>query len=75
MLTTLTFHPQAWQNDYAVDVDPEGETTLQVESGLVAGLRSNRHESDELRNHERAPKWWGEWSGPFWIEIDDPEEE
>ena len=31
-----TFHPQAWVNDYACPVDPEGETTFDVTDHILA---------------------------------------
>lgn len=70
------FHPQAWVNDYAVDVDPEGETEWDVTDYLTQlGYRmieqpeNNTYESDELRWDPKAPTWIQSWSGPFWIEI------
>lgn len=62
------FHPQAWINDYAVDVDAEGETEFDV-GDVPAGMRDNDYPSDELHAHENAPEWVKEWAGPFWIEI------
>lgn len=71
----LRFHPQAWQNDYAIEVDPEGETEFQVPlSDIDLGgnselPRDDQYETDDLRHHSAAPKWIKDWSGPFYIEI------
>lgn len=62
------FHPQAWVNDYAIDVDPEGKTEWNVEI-VPDDLEDNSYESDELRFHDNAPQWVKDWSGPFWVEI------
>lgn len=76
MKVTATFHPQAWQNDYAIPVDPEGPTTFDVTPEIEALLRAGKSfpqndswESDELRNALAAPAWIREWSGPFYIEL------
>jgi hypothetical protein len=66
---TVIFHPQAWQNDYAIPVDPEGETEFQVEASAIEGLQDDTYESDDLRFHRNAPEWIKEWSGPFYVEI------
>jgi hypothetical protein len=62
------FHPQAWQNDYAIDVDPEGDTSWDV-GEVPADLEDDNYESDQLRFHKNAPQWVQDWSGPFWVEI------
>lgn len=72
------FHPQAWQNDYAISVDPEGETEFDVTAEVLELLEAGRevpdadsYESDDLRNAAKAPKWVRDWSGPFYIEVRD----
>lgn len=76
----LRFHPQAWQNDYAIEVDPEGKTDFQVPlydvdlGGNGALPDDDQYESDELRHHALAPKWIQDWSGPFYIEITNRDE-
>lgn len=70
-----TFHPQAWVNDYAIEVDPQGPTTWEVTPELIASLpagwnKSCTYESDELRNDPAAPEWVREWTGPFDIEVE-----
>lgn len=71
----VTFHPQAWQNDYAVPVDPEGETEFVVpcedatdDKGKL--LSDNSWESDVLKDHPNAPEWIKSWNGPFYITLE-----
>lgn len=71
----VTFHPQAWQRDYAVEVDPEGDTSWFVQLADTLNedgeeLANDDFDSDDLRNHENAPQWVKDWSGPFYITID-----
>jgi hypothetical protein len=70
-MVTVTFRPQAWQNDYAIDVDPEGETTWQVPASRLSGIKPNTYEADELRYDPEAPEWCENWTGPFEIEWDE----
>ena len=69
-MAKVTFHPQAWSNEYAIDVDPEGPTEFEVPDAEVAGLEDDTYESDELRDHDNAPRWMADWSGPFYISIE-----
>ncbi len=70
------FHPQAWINDYACAVDPQGETTWDVTDEVVAagrdaalGMRDDDYATDALRESANAPTWVREWSGPFYVEV------
>ena len=66
----IRFHPQAWVNNYAIEVDPAGETDFEVpDSDVPPSMKDNTHESDQLRSHPNAPAWVKDWYGPFWIEI------
>jgi len=67
-MKTVTFHPQAWVNDYAVPVDPEGATEFQVDDAELVGLKPDTFGSDNLQFHRNAPKWIQDWSGPFYID-------
>lgn len=67
----LRFTPQAWVNNYAIEVDAEGPVTCEVPDDDVEGLRSDSYESDDLRYHQNAPPWWGEWRGPFSVAIEE----
>ena len=75
-----TFHPQAWVNDYAIDVDPQGDTSWDLTPAYVEQLQrsmthpeevleANTYESDELRQDPAAPKWVRDWCGPFYVEV------
>ena len=71
------FHPQAWVNDYAIAVDPEGEREwdvteeiLKMRRKVAMAIRDDEYSSDCLRESESAPKWARDWSGPFWIEVE-----
>lgn len=71
-----TFHPQAWINEYACEVDPEGETKWDVTDEIVAmgaqkalALLDDQYDTDNLRFSQNAPKWIQEWSGPFYVEV------
>ena len=67
-MATAIFHPQAWQNDYAIEVDPEGEIAFSV-GEVSETIEDDTYESDELRSHPNAPEWVKDWTGPFYIEI------
>jgi hypothetical protein len=66
-LLTLRFQPQAWVNDYAIDVDAEGPTEFVVEFEGETIPADDSYESDDLRFLPGAPKWIREWQGPFYI--------
>ena len=72
-MITVTFRPQAWQNDWAVSVDPEGPTTWQVPVSRLAGVSMETYASDHLRHDPQAPKWCKNWPGPFEVEWDQAE--
>ncbi len=64
------FHPQAWLNGYAIDVDCEGEPLFEVEWPESSPIpQDNSTASDELRTEKAAPRWVQEWSGPYYITI------
>ena len=69
-VVAVTFRPQAWQNDYAVNVDPQGPTSWQVPASRLTGIRQHTYASDDLRNDPAAPQWCRDWTGPFEIEWD-----
>jgi len=62
-MTTVRFHPQAWINDYAVDVDPEGPTDFDVSDSW------KDTDLDDLIFSPNCPAWARNWNGPFRIEI------
>lgn len=83
-MAKAVFHPQAWQNDYAISVDPEGETEWEVEEDEVEAvmaeygvsrervLESDQYPSDDFRFSRNAPQWVRDWEGPFYVAF--PEE-
>jgi hypothetical protein len=73
---TLNFNPQAWMRDYAMSVDPEGDTTWEVSRAEFlamfpdeATFNSQHQLRDDLRHEGTAPKWIRDWSGPFEVEL------
>ena len=80
------FHPQAWQNDNAVDVDAEGPRRWVVSklhldkirsdfSDRIAELYDSSDVSDEVKRDPAAPQWVREWSGPFYVDVTTVEED
>lgn len=74
---TADFRPQAWVNDYAVDVDPAGETSFDVTFELLCmgfakamTLADDHSLRDDLRYAHAAPQWAQDWSGPFEVDVD-----
>jgi len=72
-----TFHPQAWINDYAVDVDPQGECSFDVTDFVVAlsesvapPIRDYDDSSDDLASVPGAPEWVRTWTGPFYVTVE-----
>jgi hypothetical protein len=71
----VRFTAQAWIDDYAVTVDPQGPTTFRVPIADAQGadgrwLESHSDQSDVLRTHRSAPQWVQDWTGPFEIELE-----
>lgn len=69
-MVKITFRPQAWINDYAVDVDARGKTTFEVPVEALRGVKPHSCASDNLREHENCPEWAKKWDGPFECEWD-----
>lgn len=72
----VTFFPQAWVRDQAIEVDAEGETTF-----YVANDHLKRHTPDALKYElepyqdlPNLPEWIREWRGPFWFDVEDEPE-
>lgn len=77
------FVPQAWINDYALDVDPEGEQEWDCTDFLAAHpeLRVEVDKTcdsewdewldrdDQLMHDQAKPAWIKNWSGPFSIYV------
>ena len=65
-----TFIPQAWVNNYAVNVDPAGPTTWDTDWFGTDLPAPRSDESDQLRDGADAPRWVKDWSGPFEVEYE-----
>lgn len=74
---TARFHPQAWSNDYAIDVQTEGNPDYDaaVEILLMGSaadtIKDDSNESDDLKFAAFAPDWVRNWNGPFYVECQD----
>lgn len=71
------FQPQAWQNNYAINVDNEGENEWDVTEYILSlskekalEIKDDQYESDDLREIITTPKWIREWDGPFYIKVE-----
>jgi len=65
------YEPQAWQNDYAVDVDPEGPTAIDITWEVLTmgrdeaeSFQDNRDFTESLIDALMAPKWIRDRQGP-----------
>jgi len=72
------FNPQAWVGRSAISVDPEGETSWDITAEIILmgeeaalQLKNDDYPTDHLRYSAKAPQWVQDWSGPFWIEVED----
>lgn len=72
----LKFTPQEWIRGRAEPVETEGKRSWLVpvedavnDEGVL--ISPTDFEADELKDHERAPFWVQNWSGPFSIKIID----
>lgn len=81
-VATVRFQPQAWANNYAViDVDPEGETTFEVDAQELHELLNRYDEWSRAYSHEpfqhlpQLPQWIRKWRGPFYYDVEWPQEE
>lgn len=72
MQVTVKFYPQAWVNDHAIDVDPEGETTFAVEASHLERFTEDalKYELEPYLELPQLPQWIREWRGPFWIDVE-----
>lgn len=79
MTYRAVFVPQAWVNDYAIDVDPEGDTDWTVsaeyadDAACIVGDvedESVLDDDDVLKSDPAAPEWVREWVGPFSIYVE-----
>jgi hypothetical protein len=68
MKARMTFTPQAWVNDYAVEVDAQGPTSWSAD--IPEGIHDNSDEADELGRAPEAPEWIRNWHGPSEVQIE-----
>jgi hypothetical protein len=70
MILQCRFHPQAWINGYAVDVDAEGECEFAAAWPDDKPVpKDDSYDSDDLR--QEGAQWVRDWRGPFYVEIVD----
>lgn len=67
-----TFRPQAWVNNYAIDIDIDGPNEWEMEVESLP--EENSDESDELRQDPAAPSYVREHRGPFEVDYEVIEE-
>lgn len=68
------FTPEAWVNDYAMEVDAQGDRRIDVTYEMLllgfetaSGIDSG--DADHLQEAVRAPEWIRRWNGPFTITV------
>lgn len=70
------FHPQAWINDHATDIDhdepPRWALTPDAAQHVmdIGGMTAHAADLDWLRDDATAPSWVRTWTGPFTISIE-----
>ncbi|PZR93462.1 MAG: hypothetical protein DI537_10070 [Stutzerimonas stutzeri] len=72
-----SFHPQAWVNDYAIDVDVDGEAEWDVTAEIIAmgeekalGIDDDSDDTDALTGSKHAPEFVRNWQGPYRVEVE-----
>ncbi|MBE0562561.1 MAG: hypothetical protein IH622_17285 [Ochrobactrum anthropi] len=75
---TLTFMPQIWRHDQAIEVDVSEPKDWTVALSLLlerfpteAEWDANAQIRDDLRHEGDAPQWIRDWPGPFEVRLDD----
>lgn len=68
------FTPEAWVNDYATEVDAEGNVFIDITFemlliGREEALTIASEDADDLKDAVRAPRWIRDWQGPFTISV------
>lgn len=70
------FVPQAWLNDHAIAVDPQGDTMFDVTDHMLKlgrdaalKLRDDTDDTDALRHLPSAPQWTRDWNGLFVVNV------
>ncbi|ABS17328.1 MULTISPECIES: hypothetical protein [Hyphomicrobiales] len=75
---TLTFVPQIWRDDQAIEDDVSEPTDRTVSRSLLlerfpteADWYAKAEIRDDLRYEGDAPQWIRDWPGPFEVRLDD----
>jgi hypothetical protein len=70
----VVFSPQEWAAGYAIAAQDRDTVTYEVpredatdDNGDL--YEDDTYESDQLSDHENAPEWVQDWSGPFYVTI------
>lgn len=76
------FTPEAWVNDYAIEVDAQGDREWDATSAalalkaddldaLLAGIGRWDEVTDfeDLKDEPNAPEWVRNWHGPFTLRL------
>lgn len=63
---TADFLAQAWVHDWALAVDPEGDTSWTIDPDEID---PRQRDFDYLQNSRHAPAWVRNWNGPFEITL------
>lgn len=83
LILNCRFHPEAWEDDWPGDVDPEGNYTFDVPLGEAASMSpddagtlppDDQDQTNVLRVHRAAPEWIRRWPGPFRVSIENRDE-
>lgn len=72
------FQPQAWVNNYTMDVDASGETEWDITAEVIAmdpkraqEIEDDSNESDAFTGSKAAPAFVRDWSGPYHVSVAD----
>jgi len=70
----VVFSPQEWTDEYAMASEERDPVTYEVprkdaENDNGELYEDDTHQSDQLADHENAPEWVQNWSGPFYVTI------
>lgn len=76
MKRRVTFTPQAWVRDNAIDVDPEGDTVFYVDNDHLKQFTDDalKYELEPYQNLPNVPEWIKKWDGPFRFHVEDAPE-
>jgi hypothetical protein len=70
----VTFHPQIWHNEHAVTSDDTVTFLVPIEKALTLDgkiVADDTDASDQLAWVEEAPDLAQNWSGPFYVTVDE----